>query len=127
MPLNVDAAILRSQPRDGLSVTWMASSCQVKPNSQRLASSASDNARPLEDRNMPLTCAPSATRTRDLLLRRTLARSMLPKIVEYGLATEREVEVETLERRLGDEYRNGDGLIPPTWLMVGQWAHKPKR
>jgi len=55
------------------------------------------------------------------------ARSMLPKIVEYGLATEREVEVETLERRLGDEYRNGDGLIPLTWLMVGQWAHKPKR
>jgi ubiquinone/menaquinone biosynthesis C-methylase UbiE len=54
-------------------------------------------------------------------------RSMLPKIVEYGLATEAEVEVETLERRLRDEYRNAGGLIPLTWLMVGQWAHKPKR
>jgi ubiquinone/menaquinone biosynthesis C-methylase UbiE len=55
------------------------------------------------------------------------ARSMLPKIVEYGLATEAEIEVETLERRLRDEYRNADGLIPLTWLMVGQWAHKPDR
>jgi 2-polyprenyl-3-methyl-5-hydroxy-6-metoxy-1,4-benzoquinol methylase len=53
------------------------------------------------------------------------ARSMLPKIVEYGLATEAEVEVETLERRLRDECRNASGLIPLTWLMVGQWAHKP--
>ena len=55
------------------------------------------------------------------------ARSMLPKIIEYGLATEAEIEVETLERRLRDEYRNADGLIPLTWLMVGQWAHKPER
>jgi ubiquinone/menaquinone biosynthesis C-methylase UbiE len=54
------------------------------------------------------------------------ARSMLPKIVEYELATEAEVEVETLERRLRDEYRNSGGLIPLTWLMVGQWAHKPE-
>ena len=54
------------------------------------------------------------------------ARSMLPKIVEYGLATEAEIEVETLERRLRDEYRNAGGLIPLTWLMVGQWAHKPE-
>jgi hypothetical protein len=44
MPLNVDAAILRSEPRDGRSVTWTASSCQVKPSSARLASSASDSA-----------------------------------------------------------------------------------
>jgi len=54
------------------------------------------------------------------------ARSMLPKIVEYGLATEAEIEVETLERRLRDECGNGGGLIPLTWLMVGQWAHKPE-
>jgi hypothetical protein len=44
MPLNVDAAILRPEPRDGLSVTWMASSCHVKPNAERRASSASDSA-----------------------------------------------------------------------------------
>jgi hypothetical protein len=40
MPLNVDAAILRSEWRDGLSVTWMASSCHVRPSSERLASRA---------------------------------------------------------------------------------------
>jgi ubiquinone/menaquinone biosynthesis C-methylase UbiE len=55
------------------------------------------------------------------------ARSMLPKIVEYGLATEREIEGETLEQRLRDEYRNAGGLIPLTWLMVGQWAHQRER
>jgi hypothetical protein len=55
------------------------------------------------------------------------ARSMLPKIVEYGLATEAEIEVETLEQRLRDEYCIAGGLIPLTWLMVGQWAYKPER
>jgi ubiquinone/menaquinone biosynthesis C-methylase UbiE len=55
------------------------------------------------------------------------ARSMLPKIVEYGLATEAEIDVETLEERLRDEYRNAGGLIPLTYLMVAQWAHKPER
>ena len=55
------------------------------------------------------------------------ARSMLPKIVEYGLATEAAINVETLERRLHDEYLNAGGLIPLTWLMVAQWAHKPAR
>jgi hypothetical protein len=44
MPLNVDAAILRSEPRAGLSVTRMASCSHVKPNSERFASSASDSA-----------------------------------------------------------------------------------
>ncbi len=53
------------------------------------------------------------------------ARSMLPKIVEYGLATEPEIDVETLEARLRDEHRNAGGLIPLTWLMIAQWAHKP--
>jgi ubiquinone/menaquinone biosynthesis C-methylase UbiE len=56
-----------------------------------------------------------------------LARSMLPKIVEYGLATEAAIDVETLEARLLDECRSAGGLIPLTWLMVAQWAHKPSR
>jgi ubiquinone/menaquinone biosynthesis C-methylase UbiE len=55
------------------------------------------------------------------------ARSMLPKIVEYGVATESEIDVETLEARLRDEYRTAGGLIPLTYLMVAQWAHKPDR
>ena len=53
------------------------------------------------------------------------ARSMLPKIVEYGLATEADVNVETLEQRLRDEYLKARGLVPLTWLMVAQWARKP--
>jgi len=56
-----------------------------------------------------------------------LARSMLPKIVEYGLATEAEIDVETLEGRLCDECRNAGGLIPLTYLMLAQWAHRPER
>ena len=55
------------------------------------------------------------------------ARSMLPRIVDYGLATELEIDVETLEGRLRDECRNAGGLIPLTWLMVAQWARKPER
>jgi ubiquinone/menaquinone biosynthesis C-methylase UbiE len=55
------------------------------------------------------------------------ARSMLPKIVEYGLATEAEIDVETLEARLRDEYRKTGGLIPLTYLTVAQWARKPER
>lgn len=55
------------------------------------------------------------------------ARSMLPKIVEYGLATEAEINVETLEGRLHEECRTAGGLIPLTYLMVAQWAHKPER
>ena len=55
------------------------------------------------------------------------ARSMLPKIVEYGLATEAEVDVDTLEQRLRDEFLNAGGLIPLTWLVVAQWARKPEQ
>jgi ubiquinone/menaquinone biosynthesis C-methylase UbiE len=52
------------------------------------------------------------------------ARSMLPKIVEYGLATERDV-FEIVEHRLRDELLPARGLIPLNWLMIGQWARKP--
>jgi ubiquinone/menaquinone biosynthesis C-methylase UbiE len=53
------------------------------------------------------------------------ARSMLPKMLEYGLTTEPELDVETLAERLHDECRRAGGVIPLTWLMVAQWAHKP--
>jgi SAM-dependent methyltransferase len=52
------------------------------------------------------------------------ARSMLPKIVEYGLGTEEEV-VDTVERQLRDELI-GARLTPLSWLMIGQWARKPQ-
>lgn len=53
------------------------------------------------------------------------ARSMLPKIVEYGLAAEEEV-VDVVERRLRDELIEARGLVPLSWLMIGQWARKPQ-
>jgi|RhiMetdeSRZDD1v2_1073273.scaffolds.fasta_scaffold461399_2 ubiquinone/menaquinone biosynthesis C-methylase UbiE len=51
--------------------------------------------------------------------------SMLPKIVEYGLAREKEV-LDLTERRLRDELLEARGLIPLSWLMIGQWARKPR-
>jgi 2-polyprenyl-3-methyl-5-hydroxy-6-metoxy-1,4-benzoquinol methylase len=55
----------------------------------------------------------------------SFARSMLPKIVEYGLATEAELGVDTLEQRLRDELSSAGGVMPLTWLMVSQWGRKP--
>jgi SAM-dependent methyltransferase len=52
-------------------------------------------------------------------------RSLLPRIVEYGLATESELDVDTLESRLREEFLNAGGLMPLTFLMVAQWARKP--
>ena len=52
------------------------------------------------------------------------ARSMLPKMVEYGLAMEKDV-LEIVEHRLRDELLLARGLIPLNWLMIGQWARKP--
>ena len=54
------------------------------------------------------------------------ARSMLPKIVEYGLAEEREV-LDTVEGALRDELTHARGPVPTSWLMIGQWARKPTR
>jgi ubiquinone/menaquinone biosynthesis C-methylase UbiE len=53
-----------------------------------------------------------------------LGRSLLPKIVEYGLAAREEV-VETVERRLRDELMDRP-LMPLSSLMIGQWARKPR-
>jgi len=54
------------------------------------------------------------------------ARSMLPKIVEYGLAEEREV-LDTVEGALRTELMHARGPVPTSWLMIGQWARKPAR
>jgi SAM-dependent methyltransferase len=53
------------------------------------------------------------------------ARSMLPKIVEYGLASEEEI-LGIVERRLRDELIEARGVVPVSWLMIGQWARKPQ-
>ena len=53
------------------------------------------------------------------------ARSMRPKILEYGVATEEELH-DTVERRLRVELAASRGPIPLSWLMMGQWARKPQ-
>jgi ubiquinone/menaquinone biosynthesis C-methylase UbiE len=51
------------------------------------------------------------------------AQSMLPKMVEYGLAAEKDI-LDLLER-LHREMIPDRGLFPLTGLMVCQWARKP--
>jgi ubiquinone/menaquinone biosynthesis C-methylase UbiE len=53
-----------------------------------------------------------------------LARSLLPKIVEYGLANEDAV-LDIIERRLPRELNDVRSVLPLSWLMSGQWARKP--
>ena len=53
------------------------------------------------------------------------AQSMLPKIVEYGLGAREEV-LDTVERRLREELVGRRGLVPLSWLMIGQWARTPR-
>jgi ubiquinone/menaquinone biosynthesis C-methylase UbiE len=52
------------------------------------------------------------------------AYSLLPKIVEYGLGTEEEIR-HSVEHDLHQELLAATGLVPLSWLMVGQWAHVP--
>jgi len=52
------------------------------------------------------------------------ARSMLPKIVEYGLGTEEEIR-HRVEHDLREELRAATGLVPLSWLMIGQSARVP--
>jgi ubiquinone/menaquinone biosynthesis C-methylase UbiE len=52
------------------------------------------------------------------------ARSMLPRIVEYGLGTEEEIR-HSVEHDLREELLATTGLVPLSWLMIGQWARVP--
>jgi ubiquinone/menaquinone biosynthesis C-methylase UbiE len=54
----------------------------------------------------------------------TMARSMLPKIVEYGIAIEEEV-LNLIGDHLRDELDTAREARPLSWLMFGQWAWKP--
>jgi SAM-dependent methyltransferase len=51
------------------------------------------------------------------------ARSLLPKIVEYGIANEKDI-LDILEQ-LRVELTQARGLIPFSSFMIGQWARKP--
>ena len=52
-----------------------------------------------------------------------MVRSMLPKIVEYDIASEQEIQ--ELLRHLADELRRSPDHKPLSWLMIGQWGRKP--
>ena len=52
------------------------------------------------------------------------ARSMLPKIIEYGLGTEEQIQ-HTVEQDLREELLAATGLVPLSWLMISQWARVP--
>lgn len=53
-----------------------------------------------------------------------LVRVLLPRMIEYGIATEGEVDVETLERRLIEE-RERAGTSYVGQLVFGAWARRP--
>jgi ubiquinone/menaquinone biosynthesis C-methylase UbiE len=54
----------------------------------------------------------------------SMARSLLPKMIEYGLTTEPEA-VHLIEHSLRDEVGRPRAFVPLSWLMIGQWARKP--
>lgn len=49
----------------------------------------------------------------------SLIRTLLPQILQHGIATEREVDIETLADRL-----HAESEISTTWSFVSAWAHK---
>ena len=53
-----------------------------------------------------------------------LLRSLMPKILEYGIATEDEIAIETFEERYLEEVFS-QGSIVQWWPCVGAWARKP--
>ena len=54
-----------------------------------------------------------------------ITQSLLPKIIEYRLATEADIGIDTLEQRLLKEFLSAGGVMPLTFLMVSQWGRKP--
>ena len=55
-----------------------------------------------------------------------LLRTLLPTIEAHGVATEAEVEVETLERRLGEEAVAAGATL--VWVsLIGAASHTPDR
>jgi hypothetical protein len=49
---------------------------------------------------------------------------MLPKIIEFGLGTVEEIR-HRVEHDLREELLAATGLVPLSWLMIGQWARMP--
>ncbi len=54
----------------------------------------------------------------------TIVRAMLPRITSHGVATEQEIDIETLDQRLTDERIKANTTF--VWeLVFGAWARKP--
>jgi SAM-dependent methyltransferase len=53
-----------------------------------------------------------------------LLRSLMPKILEYGIATEEEIGIDTFEQRYMEEVLR-QGSVVQWWSCVGAWARKP--
>lgn len=53
-----------------------------------------------------------------------IIRAMLPRIVQQGVATEAEIEIDTLEERLMDE-RTKSSVAYVSDMVFGAWARKP--
>lgn len=56
----------------------------------------------------------------------TIVRAMLPRIVEHGVATEAEVDIDTLDRRLVEERERANTTYIGD-MVFGAWARKPGR
>ncbi len=53
-----------------------------------------------------------------------IVRAMLPRIIRQGVATEQEVDIDTLDQRMVDERVKAD--TTSVWeLVFGAWARKP--
>ena len=53
-----------------------------------------------------------------------LLRSLMPKILEYGIATEEQIAIDTFEQRYLEEVLNQRSVVQ-YWSCVGAWARKP--
>jgi SAM-dependent methyltransferase len=53
-----------------------------------------------------------------------VARSLAPAIIRHGIATAEQMDLATLEARIGEALRQADAvMLPPT--VVGAWGHSP--
>lgn len=53
-----------------------------------------------------------------------IVRAMLPRIVQQGVATEEEIDVDTLDQRLVEERKNANATYVGD-MVFGAWARKP--
>ncbi|MEO7718022.1 MAG: methyltransferase, partial [Capsulimonas sp.] len=53
-----------------------------------------------------------------------IVRAMLSRIVAHGVATEEEIDIDTLEQRLSDEFESANATYIGD-MVFGAWARKP--